>query len=260
MHVLIATPMYGGNCTGVYANSVMGLTFALAQRGIKVSFSHIYNESLITRARNNLVREFLKSSADVLLFIDADESFSPEDVVKMLEADLPVIGAVYPMKAINWDGVRRAALAGKKNLSDFSGIFAFNLLMGETTFNTSDSVEVSEVATGLMAIKREVFELLEPHCPKYALNGPDGRFDTENMVTEFFATSIQNGILLSEDYHFCNLYRSLGGKVYAAPWVRVDHVGTYVFNGRFVEEAVLNNLAKPKGSEPLSDTTSSRSE
>jgi len=249
MHVLIATPMYGGNCTGLYANSVMGLTFALAKRGIKVSFSHIYNESLITRARNNLVREFLQSGADVLLFIDADESFSPEDVVRMIESDLPVIGAVYPMKSINWEGVRRAALAGKANLSDFSGIFAFNLLIGETTFNTSESVEVSEVATGLMAIKREVFELLEPHCPKYALNGSDGKFDTENMVTEFFATSIRDGILLSEDYHFCNLYRSLGGKVYAAPWVRVDHVGTHVFNGKFIEEAVLNNTAKSEDSE-----------
>jgi hypothetical protein len=56
MHVRIATPMYGGNCKGIYVDSVMALTFALARDGHEVSFSKIYNESLITRARNNLKR------------------------------------------------------------------------------------------------------------------------------------------------------------------------------------------------------------
>jgi len=248
MHVRIATPMYGGNCTGVYASSVMRLAFALIRKGDQVSFSHIYNESLITRARNNLVHEFINSSADVLLFIDADEDFMALDVIKMLDSGLPVIGAIYPIKTINWEGVRAAALAGKKNLENYSGKFAFNLLPGDTTFNTSKPVEVSEVATGLMAVKREVFEILESECPKYALNNDDGSFSDKDMVTEYFATSIHDGILLSEDYHFCRMYRSNGGKVYAAPWVRVGHVGSYTFNGSFVEEVILQTSAKSEDS------------
>jgi hypothetical protein len=70
--------MYGGNCKGVYLDGLMALTFELARKGYQVSFSKIYNESLITRARNNLVYEFEKSGADALLFIDGEEGFISE--------------------------------------------------------------------------------------------------------------------------------------------------------------------------------------
>ncbi len=241
MHVRIATPMYGGNCKGIYVDSVMSLTFGLARAGHEVSFSKVYNESLITRARNNLVYEFLNSNADILLFIDADEGFNGADVIKMLETDKDIIGGIYPMKNINWNSVKKAALEGKENLAQYSGIFALNLLPGETKINLGEPVEVTEVATGLMAIKRSVFEKMEPHCPKYALNNENAKFEMDKMVTEFFATSITpEGILLSEDYHFCRKWRELGGQVYAAPWVAVDHAGEYIFSGRFASDVMLN--------------------
>ena len=87
MHLHIATPMYGGNCKGVYLDGLMALTFELAKKGYQVSFSKIYNESLITRARNNLVHEFEKSGADALLFVDGDEGFDHMDVISMIESE-----------------------------------------------------------------------------------------------------------------------------------------------------------------------------
>ena len=246
MHVRIATPMYGGNCKGIYADSILALTFQLAQRGDQVSFSKIYNESLITRARNNLVYEFMNSDADVLLFVDADEGFNASDVLKMLDTGKDVIGGIYPMKNFNWENIRKAALAGKNDLIRYSGIFAMNLLPGVKEITVSEPVQVTEVATGLMAIRREVFEKMEPHCPKYALNGSDSKFDFSKMVTEYFATSITpEGILLSEDYHFCRKWRELGGEVYAAPWIAVDHAGEYIFSGRYVSELELNSEVIP---------------
>lgn len=257
-HIRIATPMYGGNCKGIYVDSVMGLTFELAKRGYEVSFSKIYNESLITRARNNLAHEFLNSTADAMLFIDGDEGFNVIDVVNMIESGKDLIGGIYPMKNFHWDNIRKAVEAGKEDLSLYSGIFAMNMLPGVTTFNIGSPVEVTEVATGLMFISRSVYELLEPHCPKYAMNGSDAKFDFNNMVTEYFATSItEDGILLSEDYHFCRKYRELGGTVYAAPWVRVVHAGEYVFNGSFAETM---SLLYPPNSSQSSDTTSVDSE
>jgi GT2 family glycosyltransferase len=241
MHIRIATPMYGGNCKGIYVDSIIGLTFQLAQLGHQVSFSKIYNESLITRARNNLAKEFLDSDADYLFFVDADEGFNVDDVVKMIESGKDLIGGVYPMKNINWENVRKAAIAGKENLSDYSGIFAMNFLPGETSIRLNEPIEVSEVATGLMLISRKVFEKMEPHCLKYAMNGSDAQFDFNNMVTEFFATSITpEGVLLSEDYHFCRKWREIGGQVYAAPWVTVVHAGDYVFSGRFAADLEMN--------------------
>jgi hypothetical protein len=246
--------MYGGNCKGIYVDSVIALTFELAKKGHQVSFSKIYNESLITRARNNLVKEFMDTDADYLFFIDADEGFNVPDVIKMIESNKDLIGGIYPMKNINWEGVRKAALEGRQNLEEFSGLFAMNLLPGNTTIKLAEPVEVLEVATGLMLINRSVFETLEPHCPKYAMNTSNAQFDFSNMVTEYFATSITpEGILLSEDYHFCRKFRELGGQVYAAPWVTVVHAGEYVFSGRFAAHLDLTAQRGPIETVDLKD-------
>jgi GT2 family glycosyltransferase len=135
------------------------------------------------------------------------------------------------------------------------------MLPGETTFKIDEPVEVSAVATGLMLIRRNVFELLEPFCDKYALNGSDASFDMDQMVTEFFDTSIEGGILYSEDYHFCRLYRKHGGKVYAAPWVNVVHAGEYTFSGKFAAFAQFNTkkMSQEDSLQSL-DTTDDHSE
>jgi hypothetical protein len=51
---------------------------------------------------------------------------------------------------------------------------------------------------------------------------------------QFFDTSIDpdNGVLLSEDFHFCKLARDNGYEVWAAPWVTLTHAGSYLFTGR----------------------------
>ena len=240
MHLHIATPMYGGNCKGVYLDGLMALTFELARKGYQVSFSKIYNESLVTRARNNLVYEFEKSGADALLFIDADEGFNHMDVISMIESGKDLIGAVYPMKNINWENVRKAAVEGKDNLAQYSGFFAMNMLPGEQTFKLNEPVPVTEVGTGMMFIKKEVFEKLKPHCGQYMLNTSTGAFDKDQMVTEYFKTDItEDGVLLSEDYWFCRKYREIGGEVFAAPWVKIVHAGEYIFDGSFAATMML---------------------
>jgi hypothetical protein len=247
MHLHIATPMYGGNCKGIYLEGLMALTFELAKKGHQISFSKIYNESLITRARNNLVYEFEKSGADALLFIDADEGFNHLDVIQMIESGKDVIGAIYPMKNINWETVRQAAIAGKENLADYSGFFAMNLLPEEVTFKLTDPVPVTEVGTGMLFIRKNVFEMMKPHCSSYMLNTSTGAFDEKQMVTEYFKTDItEDGILLSEDYWFCRKYREIGGTVYAAPWVKIVHAGEYIFNGNFAQQVIFENTPEEK--------------
>ena len=67
----IATPMYGGMCTGFYTQSLLKLQMGLQARGIPTAMSFMFNESLITRARNSLVHQFLKTDCTHLLFIEA---------------------------------------------------------------------------------------------------------------------------------------------------------------------------------------------
>ena len=118
--ITIATPMYGGVCHGAYLKSIIALINLLAKKGYNVNYSELSNESLITRARNTLTEMFLRSANDYLLFIDSDEGFDADQVVKMIDENEMLIGAAVPMKGINWERVKTAVKDGKENISNFA--------------------------------------------------------------------------------------------------------------------------------------------
>lgn len=237
MKLFIGTPMYGGNCKTAYVQSLLDLILKLKEiDGYEVEWNFIYNESLITRARNTIVDNFLNSDADALLFIDSDHGFSHIDIIKMINSGKDLIGAVYPMKSLNWDRAIEAANLGYSDIEHYSGHFATNLLPGTVDFNILEPLEVAAVGTGMMFITRKVFEEMAPHCQTYARHSQGSGLIsfTDEPYTEFFKTSIdERGVLLSEDYEFCRMWRSLGNAVYAAPWVTITHAGEYVFTGSF---------------------------
>jgi len=222
----IATPMYGGNCTAGYASSMLNLATLLPYE-----HSFITNESLVTRARNMLAHSFLQSDCTHLLFIDADVAFDPNGVVKMVEADLPLIGGLYAKKYINWGKVHAAANRGvaPENLHSVACDY---YVRGDVEMGSKNPVEVLSVATGLMLIKREVFETLRPDTPVSKLGSVVvGQIKATDMVHHFFDTGVDanTGEFLSEDYAFCQKWRAKGGKIYAAPWVSTVHIGTHHF-------------------------------
>src|SRR3954463_2646114 len=73
--LFLATPMYGGNCSGMFCRSVMDLAARCASYGIQLQVYYLFNESLITRARNYCCDEFLRSDCTHLMFIDSDIGF-----------------------------------------------------------------------------------------------------------------------------------------------------------------------------------------
>ena len=238
-NIFVATPMYGGMCIGNYASALMQMPLICSRAGVKMYYTYMMNESLITRARNSLAHDFLASDATHLMFIDADIGFNPNDIIEMIKRDVDICCGLYPKKEIHWQRVADAVGKGvpADQLKDHVGTFVVNLVGNERTeVKINELLEIQNGGTGFMLIKREVFEALADKVPEYS-NDMYMAVDTERKpktIKEFFATSIDpdsNNRLLSEDYHFCKLARTHGFKVYAAPWVQLSHTGTYVFSG-----------------------------
>jgi hypothetical protein len=236
--VMIATPMYGGMCTGNYTAGIIKTFAFLQQHGVLIYWTQISNESLITRARNELTRLFLEQEqATHLMFVDADISFEGDAIMHLLAADKDIACGLYPKKEIDWGQIERAAKDGKENLKDYGGAFVLNMESPEQDSDERGLIEVRHGGTGFMLIKRRVFEQLKDHVPTYRVStvkDQSGNY-TNPLVHEFFATSIDStGALLSEDYHFCDLWRKHGGKIYANPFLKLEHVGTYIYTGDVV--------------------------
>lgn len=294
--LFVATPMYGGMCHGLFSRSISDLTAMCKHHDIDLNIYYLFNESLITRARNYCADEFMRSGYTHMMFIDADIGFNPKDVLSLLalqsdDSPYDIIGGAYPKKCISWEKIKMAVDKGHadKNpneLERFVGDFVFNLKGGTQSIPIHAPAEVLEIGTGFMMIRRKTFEVMNEQFPEM-LYTPDHvrteHFDGSRQIMAYFQDPIDNtdfgkiykgalenikilaekndvavfeeikelankaleskneksNRLLSEDYFFCQKTQEAGLKTWLCPWMKLNHVGTYIFGGSLPDMAQL---------------------
>ena len=197
----------------------------LLKSNVQCHFYFIDNESLIQRARNQCATFALENNYDRLLFVDADISWEPNDLVLLLNSTHAVIGGTYPTKCIppfiNFNPL-------KEHIDQhFSGTFdrsieAFRKYR-EICANKNGEVQVMHVPTGFLQINVKVLEKLSKVVETY-ISGRD-----QKMRYDFFPCRVRNGVLESEDWGFCSLCRDNGIPVYLQTKIILSHTGTYEF-------------------------------
>ncbi len=242
--LFVATPMYGGGCVGPYVESLLALQALCVGLGIELRYSFIYNESLITRARNQLAATFLASGSTHLMFIDGDIGFRAEDVLAMLglmdeDSDFDVMAGIYPTKTIVWDRVRQAVMENKPDLSRMGSRFVVKLAPEVGSLSIDEPAKALYVGTGFMMIGRRVLDLVQGANPSlyYVPDGvavlPDQEAAASHRIHMFFQADIDphSKTYLSEDYWFCQRVLDAGGRIWICPWMVLDHVGSYKYSG-----------------------------
>jgi len=290
--LFLATPMYGGQCAGMYTRSVADLSAMCARYQIPLQIYYLFNESLITRARNYCVDEFMRSDCTHLMFIDSDIGFNPQDVLALLgmmtdESPYDVMGGPYPKKCISWEKIKQAVDKGvadqdPNTLENYVGDYVFNPKANTTSIPLGEPVEVLEIGTGFMMVQRRAFEKYKEAYP-YLSYRPDHvrteHFDGSREIHAYFDCIIDRGFsyqslhnlledvangkenlqdaakkivenekkaskrYLSEDYNFCYHADKIGLRVWFCPWMKLQHVGSYIFGGSLVDLATIGAAA-----------------
>jgi hypothetical protein len=252
--IFVATPMYGGACGGQYTKSSVDLASLAAQYGMDVRFFYLFNESLITRARNYLVDEFLRSDCTHLMFIDSDIGFDPNDVIALAViasegTDKHIVCGPYPKKCIAWEKIKRAVDKGfadknPENLEKYVGDYVFNPKEGTGSIALDEPVEVLEGGTGFMMIQRAALEKFQEAYPQYMYKPDHVRtehFDGSREILMAFQAEVdpESKRYLSEDYWFCQKSWEIGVKTWLCPWMKLQHMGSYVFGGSLIDLAQI---------------------
>lgn len=255
--LFVATPMYGGQCAGPYMKSCLDLNTLCLKYGIDCQWYFLFNESLITRARNYLVDEFMRSASSHMMFIDSDIAFNAEDVLALLALDKPVVGGPYSKKTIAWEKVFDASKHGLADanpnlLAEYSGDYVFNPAPGTKEIRMQEPAEVLEIGTGFMMIKREVFDQYRAGIPNISYKPDHNRnvnFAGDREIFMYFQAEIdpESKRYLSEDYLFCQNVRKLGIPVYLCPWMKMQHIGMYVYGGSLQALADLSHKQLQSG-------------
>ena len=265
--IFVATPMYGGMCSGQYCKSTADLSKLASSYGIEIEFFYLFNESLITRARNYCVDEFLRHERFThLMFIDSDIGFNPDDILTLAaiaepESDKQIVCGPYPKKCISWEKVKVAVDKGygdenPQALADYVGDYVFNPASGKNQIRIDEVAEVMEGGTGFMMIQRSAFEQYEKAYPEFHYLPDHVRsehFDGTREIMAYFDCVIcpDTKRYLSEDYMFGQWARNAGIKGWMAPWMRLTHMGSYTFGGSLEALAKCNVSATADPNEKL---------
>lgn len=237
----VLTPMYGGMAMCNYVESFIKLMLLAQREKLPFSYAFTYNESLITRARNRLTDEFMKNmSATHAIFIDADIGFEPEQVFQMLVQDKDIAGAPCSKKSLRWDRVvrmiqRNGQTYSADDLSRVAGDFVFNYerFEGKKDIKINEPQEVRNVGTGLMMVRRNVFEKFQEAYPDRWYESLGDPSTLPGPVHDYFRAGINPKMRTydSEDYCFCQDAAAIGFKVFMIPWITTSHMGSYKFIG-----------------------------
>lgn len=236
VHVMIATPCYGGLLTQRYVHSTLSLVQVATSAGFRVSLELLGYDSLIPRSRNALVARFLDMpTVTHLFFIDADIGFQVEQVIRMISFDQDVVAGLYPLKLRDW------AAAPLVQFSTGEGLETASLRYVGTPCEGADFQERDGFITGLYAgagfllIRRTALLRMiaaYPHL-RYEAAHTQAIPNTSPHQYALFDCMIEaeTGHYLSEDYTFCRRWREIGGTLWLDTKSSLIHVGAHEFSG-----------------------------
>lgn len=214
--ILIGAPMYGGQSFSGFLLGLFDLQGECARRGVPLGIQVVINESLIPRARNRVLHDFLRSDATHLIFVDSDIGFQGRDALRLVahaQANPDaIVGGTYRKKTL--DRVE----------------FAFLPLPYGAPVSAAELVEVLALPGGFLCISRRIAERLAGarHEEWYTdSNLPGAR------IIDFCMPFIDRATheYWSEDYALCRRWRELGGQILLDPNLQLSHTGTLTLEG-----------------------------
>ncbi len=201
----------------------------LTELGVRIDFSK--GASAIDATRNILASSALQEGMDSLLFIDSDMMFSPEDAVKLLLSDEPVIAGTYAAKKLG-NGQLNVDFADgteKVKAGEWGGI-----------------EPVKSIGAGFLRVKCWVLDKLIRD-----LDLPLCRM-ADKWAYPFFMPLVHRDdgtgemMYKTEDYAFCYRCRQCGITPKADMSLRLFHLGDYAYG---FEEAMGLYIPRQKNLE-----------
>lgn len=201
--VLILTPADLSHKVDVhYHHSVIDTIKFCAGRGIDVAPISWPGEALVQHARNALAREAILAKATSIVWIDADQEWTPEQFVRLLSHPVDVVGATYPKKQDREE---------------------YTFLAPPEAEERGGLLKVHSCATGFLRVSpKALWDVLEASEP-YLKNDEQFRM--------LFDIQIVEGRLFGEDTVFSAKLTDAGYDIWLDPSFTVGHNGYKRYQG-----------------------------
>lgn len=219
--VVVGVPTHDGRVTVQFAHAMVETVMLAAGHMIQIMPIYLAYESLLERARNQIVSMTLASSASDLVFIDADEAWDPAAFLRLLSHPVDVVG--LPVVRKTDEGL------------------AFNIRadLPMAVDEKTGLIPVISVGTGFLRVTRRALEAVAKACGTY-------RDDDGREWRHVFKTAVIDGRYHSEDVMFCKSLGVLGFQTWVDPTATVAHTGVKTWAGDFLQWAQAADAFAPK--------------
>jgi hypothetical protein len=200
--------------TRLYHQAFVETMLNLEKAGIKYKMQNLGGCSDLSYARNVLAAMFMDSGCTDMIWIDDDMAWESSDILRLLASEQDMICGGYRKKLDNYK--ETDPLAWCCHPFDDRPIHK----------DETGAIEIPHVGFGFMKTSRKVFETIiekKPDLPNTICP------TTKRHIYRFFHF---DGLGVSEDYAFCEMWRSVGGSVWIDPEIDLAHTGEYSFMGR----------------------------
>lgn len=226
--LLVATPVGGGVVAHDYVHGINALRQHLAD--LDWSMEYVSQpDGLVTRSRNAFASYVVRSERFThLLMLDADVVVPPAGIERLVKSGNDVAGGVVPLRNVNWTRVRehldQRPAATIEELRAISSEYAVTFDRGQKAID--GFIPVRHIGSAAMLISRAALVTMsESSVVTYARNGLHAADQRHDGWTFFDPLVDDDGNYLSEDYAFCDRWRSLGGTVWADLRTPTRHIG-----------------------------------
>lgn len=155
----------------------------------------------ISYARATMLRKALDANADVIVFIDYDVSWKPQDLLTLIETDGDVVAGTYRFKT---------------DEEQYMGTWQTNA-DGYPRLRADGCFLADRVPAGFLKItKAAVDRFMKAH--------PELIFGVRYSPTvDLFNHGVIDGVWYGEDYAFSKRWREAGGEIALIPDLDIDH-------------------------------------
>jgi glycosyltransferase involved in cell wall biosynthesis len=178
-------------------------------------------------ARAAMLRKALDIKADVIIFIDHDVSWQPQDLVNLIEADGDVVAGLYRFK---------------KDEVHYMGVIQDDK-EGFPVVREDGCIKATRVPAGFLKITRNTANRFMQAYPHLMYGEPSAPF------IDLFNHGAHKGAYWGEDYAFSRNWIDAGGEIWVIPDVSLTHHSKdAAFPGNFHSYM----LSQPGGSNAVS--------
>jgi len=235
---------YNHTCNTNYMFSIINLIMFLHKNNIQTTIYPICFDSLIQRARNAAIAEFMSNSDNThILFIDADIEFLIDDVIKMINSNKSIVCAGYAQKWLNTNKINSIFKREQIPINplELCTNHSVHLLKEQ---NISELMKVEYCTTGFLLIKRDVIQkLMNAYPDRKYINDIDGYSNSNSsLFYNLFTVEINKNSnrLESEDYGFSRICRDIGEEIYILTNISLIHHGWFGYKNNIFRELMLD--------------------